>query len=109
MFALNHLDNPSSILTTFDDKTEILLQRYLNKKSVWANDVPDELLKNNYGDHYLILTVDLKELGQIEILIFTTFTYDFKPVFKILNNNLIETEETYNKLYDHISSFLNVK
>ena len=36
---------------------------------------------------------------------FITFTYDFKVVAKILKNHLIETDETYDKLYDHITSF----
>lgn len=110
-FALKYLENPSSILTTFDDGSKILLRRYLNKKSLWADDdmVPEELLKDIHGDHYLILTVDLKELGRIDILIFTAFNFVFKPVAKILHNHLEETEETYDKLYNHIASFLDSK
>ena len=110
-FALKYLENPSSIMTTFDDETSILLRRYLNKKSLWADDdmVPEELLKNIHSDHYLILTVDLNELGRIDILIFTAFSFVFKPVAKILRNHLVETEKTYDKLYNHIASFLDAK
>ena len=110
-FALNFLENPSSISAIFGDESKILLQRYLNTKSLFVDkdDIPEELLKNIHGDHYLILTVDLKELGRIRILMFITFTYDFKVVAKILNNHLIEAGETYNKLYDHITSFFDVK
>ena len=110
-FALNFLEKPSIISTIFDDESKIILQRYLNKKSICADkdDIPEELLKNIHGDHYLILTVDLKELGKIKILMFITFTYDFKVVAKILKNHLIETDETYDKLYDHLTSFFDVQ
>ena len=114
-FALKYLESPASIYVEYDDKSSILLERKLVGESLfgWDNSSKKRLLtKNIYDNYYLVLTVDLNELGSIEFIIFreqSCYLLNVQTVIKILNNNLEETDETYEKLDEYITSFFDVK